>query len=211
MKILPAADAAAVPIRAAATTLVLRDGPGRVEVLMVRRSLQAGFMAGAYVFPGGAVDAADHAAGPSPHAVAAARECLEECALRLDPAALVPWSRWTTPLVLPKRFDTMFYFCRAPDGQVARADESETTAIAWVQPSAALDAHGRGEHPMEFATVRTVQSLVPHEGGGVQALLAWAARQPLPVMEPRLHLEDGRLRGVLLRGDPGWDDAPRLP
>ena len=45
--------------RLASTTLVVRDGPEGVEVLMLRRSLQASFMPGAYVFPGGAVDAAD--------------------------------------------------------------------------------------------------------------------------------------------------------
>ena len=45
--------------RLAATTLIVRDGDAGLEVLMVRRSLQASFMPGAYVFPGGAVDAAD--------------------------------------------------------------------------------------------------------------------------------------------------------
>ena len=45
--------------RLAATTLIVRDGATGLEVLMVRRSLQASFMPGAYVFPGGAVDAAD--------------------------------------------------------------------------------------------------------------------------------------------------------
>ncbi|MFA9286624.1 MBL fold metallo-hydrolase [Comamonas sp. SY3] len=55
------------PARAAATALFLRDapdpdaGPGatRLEVLMSRRSDQARFAAGHYVFPGGAVDASD--------------------------------------------------------------------------------------------------------------------------------------------------------
>ena len=45
--------------RPATTTLIVRDGDGGLEVLMVRRSMQASFMPGAYVFPGGAVDAAD--------------------------------------------------------------------------------------------------------------------------------------------------------
>ena len=61
--------------------------------------------------------------------------------LRLHTSVLQPFSHWVTPLGLPKRFDTMFYVCRAPEGQDARADESETTAIAWVHPSAALEAH----------------------------------------------------------------------
>jgi glyoxylase-like metal-dependent hydrolase (beta-lactamase superfamily II)/8-oxo-dGTP pyrophosphatase MutT (NUDIX family) len=48
----------AVP-RPAATVLLLRDGPAGVEVLMTRRSPNASFAPGAYVFPGGGIDAAD--------------------------------------------------------------------------------------------------------------------------------------------------------
>ena len=47
------------PVRPAATVLLLRDTPAGVEVLMTRRSLSASFAPGAYVFPGGGVDAAD--------------------------------------------------------------------------------------------------------------------------------------------------------
>jgi 8-oxo-dGTP pyrophosphatase MutT (NUDIX family) len=48
-----------VPIRDASTVLPLRDGPEGLEVFMVRRSLQLGFLGGAHVFPGGAVDPED--------------------------------------------------------------------------------------------------------------------------------------------------------
>lgn len=44
----------------AATVLLLRDGEQGLEVLMTRRSLSASFTPGAYVFPGGAIDAEDH-------------------------------------------------------------------------------------------------------------------------------------------------------
>jgi glyoxylase-like metal-dependent hydrolase (beta-lactamase superfamily II)/8-oxo-dGTP pyrophosphatase MutT (NUDIX family) len=43
----------------AATVLLLRDGPQGLEVLMTRRSATASFAPGAYVFPGGGIDAAD--------------------------------------------------------------------------------------------------------------------------------------------------------
>ncbi|HEX4830264.1 MAG TPA: NUDIX hydrolase [Trebonia sp.] len=48
----------AVP-RDAATVIVVRDAPGGVEVLMLRRPDSMRFAAGAYVFPGGSVDPAD--------------------------------------------------------------------------------------------------------------------------------------------------------
>ena len=44
--------------RPAATVLILREGED-LEVLMLRRNLNSDFVGGAYVFPGGGVDAAD--------------------------------------------------------------------------------------------------------------------------------------------------------
>jgi 8-oxo-dGTP pyrophosphatase MutT (NUDIX family) len=50
--------------RPAATVVVLRDSSAGPEVFMVRRHEATAFMGGAYVFPGGRVDAADHDASP---------------------------------------------------------------------------------------------------------------------------------------------------
>ena len=46
-------------LREAATVLLLRDGPQGLEVLMTRRSMSASFAPGAFVFPGGGIDAHD--------------------------------------------------------------------------------------------------------------------------------------------------------
>ena len=62
-----------VPVLHAATVLLLRNAPGdgALEVLMTRRSAKASFAAGAYVFPGGGIDALD--ADPATQAAAARR------------------------------------------------------------------------------------------------------------------------------------------
>ena len=85
----------AAPLKPAATVLLLRDGAAGVEVLMTRRSTTASFAPGAYVFPGGAIDAADSAAHETasrrpgqtdPHltqAIAAIRESFEELGVLL--------------------------------------------------------------------------------------------------------------------------------
>ncbi len=86
-------------LRAAATILLLRDSAQGLEVLMTRRSMNASFAPGAYVFPGGGIDAADayaHQGGDGfcarrPHqsdlqltqAVAAIRESFEELGVLL--------------------------------------------------------------------------------------------------------------------------------
>ncbi|MCU1357044.1 MAG: hypothetical protein JWM89_2462 [Acidimicrobiales bacterium] len=52
-------DPTLVPLRDAATVLILRDGTDGLEVFMLRRNLKSDFVGGAYVFPGGAVDPVD--------------------------------------------------------------------------------------------------------------------------------------------------------
>ena len=230
MQALALSAARAVVPRAAATTLVLRDSAGGPEVLMVKRSPNASFMPGAFVFPGGAVDAAD-AEGTTEetavalaqrigrvtgvgdralaYAVAALRECREECGLDLgSTAVLQPWSHWVTPLGLPKRFQTLFFVCRMPVGQVARPDEGETTTLEWVVPRAALQAQAAGSFQMEFATLSTVRSLLPFADRDVQAILAHAAAQAhLPPLHPRISVDEaGRVVGVLLPGESGYRD-----
>ena len=54
-----------IPIRPAATVIVLRDTESGPEVFLVRRHHAVAFMAGAHVFPGGRVDPGDHSADAS--------------------------------------------------------------------------------------------------------------------------------------------------
>ncbi len=89
------------PPRAAATLVVLRDGPNGPEVLLSRRAERGDHNSGAWVFPGGVVDPDDRAAhglcaglddataserlgvasGGLDYYVAAIRECFEEAGL----------------------------------------------------------------------------------------------------------------------------------
>ena len=85
---------AAIPLPAA-TVLLLRDGEQGLEVLMTRRSLNASFAPGAYVFPGGGIDASDAQVHHLVHrrttqddlrltqAIAAIRESFEELGVLL--------------------------------------------------------------------------------------------------------------------------------
>ncbi|MGI8793994.1 MAG: NUDIX hydrolase [Acidimicrobiales bacterium] len=94
-----------LPIRDAATVMLVRDTADGMEVFMMRRNLNSDFVGGAYVFPGGAVDEADRhenlnpvctgrsdaqasdllevASGGLAFWVAAVRECFEEAGVLL--------------------------------------------------------------------------------------------------------------------------------
>ena len=55
------------PVRAAATVVMLRDAPQGLEVFLIKRHGLSDVLGGAYVFPGGKVDALDAAAETQAH------------------------------------------------------------------------------------------------------------------------------------------------
>ena len=52
-------DIVTTPLLAAATVVLLRDAPSGLEVFLMKRHTRSDVLGGAYVFPGGKVDAAD--------------------------------------------------------------------------------------------------------------------------------------------------------
>jgi glyoxylase-like metal-dependent hydrolase (beta-lactamase superfamily II)/8-oxo-dGTP pyrophosphatase MutT (NUDIX family) len=84
--------------RPAATLILLRDAAGGPQVLMLQRTQSAAFLGGAYVFPGGSLDAGDEKLvgrvrgsnvemrvlePPVAYWIAAIRECFEEAGVLL--------------------------------------------------------------------------------------------------------------------------------
>ena len=78
-------SALATPVEArpAATIALVRDHQGQVEVFLVRRHARSGFMANAYVFPGGRLDPADE----SPELLACLGSRVEELTGRMEAVA----------------------------------------------------------------------------------------------------------------------------
>jgi 8-oxo-dGTP pyrophosphatase MutT (NUDIX family) len=187
--------------RQAASVIVLRGGPDALEVLLLRRNPAARFMGGAWVFPGGAVDAGDDGA----HRAAAVREVAEEAGLALpDPAALIKFSRWITPPEIAIRFDTHFFLAPAPPGQHARADGEEMVDLGWHTPAGALEAHRRGELELVFPTIKHLEQLAAF--ASADALLEWATGREVVAVEPRVRIT-GESARVVLPGEPGYGDV----
>src|SRR5271167_635871 len=145
--------------RQAATVILLREGDAGLEVLLVRRTEKARFMAGVWVFPGGAVDEGE-GLGDEAHRAAAIRELREEAAITIeDPAALVKFSRWITPAVVRTRYDTHFFLAPLPPGQEPEVDGEECVDCGWFTPAAALAAHRAQEMGLVFPTIKHLEQL----------------------------------------------------
>jgi 8-oxo-dGTP pyrophosphatase MutT (NUDIX family) len=194
----------ATPPRQAATVILLRGGAERLELLLVRRTPDARFMGGVWVFPGGAVDAADAAegAGDEAHRAAAIRELSEEAGVTLgEPGDLVKFSRWITPAAVQIRFDTHFFLASLPVGQQPRVDGEECVDLGWFTPAAALAAHRAGEIALVFPTIKHLEQL--SDFASVEELLAYARGREVVPVQPKVLLE-GEVARVLLPGDPGY-------
>jgi 8-oxo-dGTP pyrophosphatase MutT (NUDIX family) len=187
--------------RQAATVILLRGGEQDLEVLLVRRTPEARFMGGVWVFPGGAVDAGE-GDGDEAHRAAAVRELREEAAIELtDRDGLVKFSRWITPAAVKIRFDTHFFLACLPVGQEPQIDGRECVDLGWFRPREALDAHKAGEISLVFPTIKHLEQL--GEFGSVRELLDYAREREVQPVEPRVVLE-GEVARILLPGDPGY-------
>jgi 8-oxo-dGTP pyrophosphatase MutT (NUDIX family) len=194
------------PRPAASVVLLRRGGKHKdraLEVLLLKRTEEAKFMPGVWVFPGGAVDPADGEAEAGFRACAV-RELAEEAAIALvDGEELILFSRWITPEVISTRFDAWFFLALAPAHTPPKPDGVETVDAAWFEPRAALDAQKAGNLVLAFPTVKQLESLArfataeealaAYRGGSVEAIL------PKVVGDK----EDHR---VVLPGDPDYPD-----
>jgi 8-oxo-dGTP pyrophosphatase MutT (NUDIX family) len=157
------------------------------------------------VFPGGRVEDVDRSGEGRDPAVAlersARRETREEAGLELGGESLLHISRWITPEIAPRRFDTWFYATRVHVGRVS-VDGREICTHRWLAPEAAIRASRGGEMRLAPPTFVTLDWLVPHRTAA-DALLR-LARGPILTFQPRIcSLERGTC--MLYPGDAGYE------
>ena len=192
--------------RPAATVILLRRGGKHadrgLEFLLAKRNHEARFMPGVWVFPGGAVDDAD-GAGDEGMRAAAARELKEEVGVEVNPAELVPYSRWITPEAVPIRFDTFFFLALAPPHSPPKPDGNELVDAGWFTAREALDRHAAGELSLVFPTIKHLETLLPF--ASAEEAIAGAADRSLEPVMPTVE-GDGDERRIVM--PEGWDDIP---
>lgn len=194
---------AALP--AAATVVLLRDAddpvlPG-IEALLLRRPDRGSF-AGAWVFPGGRVDAGDAGDDEDAQALSAAiRETREETGLELAPDDLAALSHWTPPEETSRRYRTWFFIASAPQAEVVPSP-GEVEEHRWLRPQDALDAHAEGDLLLFPPTWVTLHALAG--AASVDAALDAARAAGVDRFVTR---HDPSAKRFLWHGDESYDGA----
>lgn len=198
--------------RPASTVLVLRPNNG-LEVLMVQRPDRGFFgglmvFPGGAVEPCDEGVVSSHA--DARYRVAGLRETAEEVGVLVTGSGYVPApsarggalleyaaraetglgidrmtliSRWVTPEMAPKRFDTRFYLVAIEGDPEIILDTNELVDFSWITPREALRKHSEDEWPMILPTVSHLRWLARWET--ITATVAAASgADGLTIIEP---------------------------
>lgn len=195
-------------LRLASTVILLRDTEQGLETLLLRRNAKLAFAAGAWVFPGGAIDQVEIEAADSQMEaakIAAVREAKEECGVDLAAEDLAHFCNWTTPEGESRRFATWFFVVEA---QVSSADilidDGEIHEFQWIGLQQAIDLHHGGQLNLMPPTYLSLL-LIRHYATAAQAHAALTLREPYEVT-PRLCKFEGQLV-CLYPGDAGYENS----
>jgi 8-oxo-dGTP pyrophosphatase MutT (NUDIX family) len=141
-------------------------------------------------------------------------ELLARRRLVLRSDLLAPWSRWITPVVEPRRFDTRFFAAALPAGQRTRDVGGEAAAVTWIEPGAAIEAARRGEIELWPPTAVSLAELAAC--GDVGTALAGTALLDTAMLDTTLldtapsgpRQVPTRIPEVLLREGAAWLSMP---
>lgn len=115
---------------------------------------------------------------------------LDERGLTIDPAALTPFARWVPKFHAVRRFDTLFFIARCPDGKWnPQVVEGECAGADWMTAASVLEREAAGEARLIFPTRRTLERLAQH--ASFDALRADALGHPIEPVTPWVEERDG--------------------
>ncbi|MCF6216458.1 MAG: hypothetical protein L3J58_09820 [Emcibacter sp.] len=74
----------------------------------------------------------------------------------LDMGDCLPFAHWITPKAYPMRFDTRFFLCVAPEGQIPSPDGREITEVEWMYPMTLVE---ESDGVLMFPTMMNLKKL----------------------------------------------------
>jgi len=115
---------------------------------------------------------------------------LRDYGLELDVAALTPFARWLPRFHAVRRFDTLFYVARCPEGDwQPRVIEGECARATWITAAELLDRDRGGEARLIFPTRRNLERLAQHSS--FEEIRADAAAHAIETITPWVEERDG--------------------
>ena len=129
-------------------------------------------------------------------------EFLQTENLHLACDLLVPFSHWTTPTMMPKRFDTWFYIVEAPNDHTAMHDGYESVDSVWISPDEALEGGVSGKYTIIFPTRLNIEMLAKSKTVA-EAISASKSRNIVEVLPWTEKREDGTW--LCIQPEAGYD------
>ena len=104
--------------------------------------------------------------------------------------ALTPLARWLPNFHVTRRFDTLFYIARAPDGDwQPNVIAGECSGAFWLAAAEALERERSGDARLIFPTRRNLERLAQH--ASFAAMRADAEAHPIDPVTPWVEEHDG--------------------
>jgi 8-oxo-dGTP pyrophosphatase MutT (NUDIX family) len=117
-------------------------------------------------------------------------DVLGKCGLELDLGALTPFARWVPRFHAKRRFDTLFFVARSPEGDWSpNVIEGECTGASWATAADVLERDRAGELQLIFPTRRTLERLAQHSS--YEEILADARSHAIDPISPWVEEKNG--------------------
>lgn len=127
---------------------------------------------------------------------------LDQIGLELDLDLFVPLARWVPKFHAKRRFDTLFFLARAPEGDwVPNVVERECTGAHWVTAEEVLDRDRSGGLQLIFPTRRTLERLAQHRS--FDEMVTDAKAHPIEPISPWVDEVEGE-RFIAIPEDIGY-------
>jgi 8-oxo-dGTP pyrophosphatase MutT (NUDIX family) len=115
---------------------------------------------------------------------------LERFGLALDLDALMPFARWCPTFKEARRFDTIFFISRAPEGAAPpTADAAEAMRTLWASAAEVLEEANSGRARIIFPTRRNLERLARFSS--IEEARADAERHPVRKIVPWIEERSG--------------------
>jgi 8-oxo-dGTP pyrophosphatase MutT (NUDIX family) len=117
-------------------------------------------------------------------------ELLAAAGLEIDAAALTLFARWVPKFHAVRRFDTLFYVARCPEGEwSANTIAGECAGAFWLSAREALEREQRGDARLIFPTRRNLERLAQHSS--FEEIRTDALAHPVEAVTPWVEERDG--------------------